>query len=70
MDELFDPSSVAMASPRLRWCEQHRVTTTRTKKGWEAKMPRKKEVGVGPTEEEACADLGVRHGVRLWNEVV
>lgn len=57
-------------SPRLLWCEQHRVSTKRLKHGWEAVSPHSLSIGMGATEEEAQADWGVKSNTRLWNEVM
>jgi len=74
--ELFPAKAVRQLSPRLRWCEKHGVVTQRKYPSmpeiqWRAWNPSKPKnwIGVGPTEEEACQDLGVKLGIKLWNEV-
>jgi hypothetical protein len=77
--ELFPVSQTKMLSPRLKWMATHGVESSPVKTSvpaekWCAylagKRTKTKSVfGTGPTEEEACRDLGVKLGIRLWNEV-
>lgn len=73
--ELFPAKAVRQLSPRLKWVKEHDVRTLHRKvhdgsKRWFAWVD-----GVGPgqgegeTEEEACRDLGVKAGIKLWNEL-
>lgn len=72
--ELFPSESIASRSPRLIWCEQHGITTREMPRNsaefrWQAERRHVWAIGVGPTEEDACRDLGVKAGIRLWNEI-
>jgi hypothetical protein len=72
--ELFPAKAVTMLSPRLKWMKAHGVVTKKRHfvpavETWIADLISAPwPVGYGPTEEEACRDLGVKAGLRLWNE--
>jgi hypothetical protein len=71
--ELFPAKAVTMLSPRLQWCKDHAVVTTK-RKGvaaehlWSAHVERSLIQGVGPNEEDACRDLAVKLNIKLWFE--
>ncbi len=47
----------------------HWVCRLKVPRRWEDGIWSPREIGSGDTEEEACADLAVRRGINLWNEI-
>lgn len=82
-EELFPLDSICMDSPRLAWMKKHGAKVRRRKQGdpwedyWDAWLERHEKAPGEPAqglstrgfdETDALRELGIKYGLRLWNE--